>query len=88
MRRCPGLAKPFMEMPAIYRFWEYEPLRLPNSEEATSKAAEEFMAQAPGLTVERHVRNFRWKNPADIVRYSDRLAIAGVPVRRRRGTLA
>ncbi len=47
--------------------------------EAT-KAAADFMSHAPGLTVERHVRNFRWKNPADIARYRDGLAGAGVPL--------
>lgn len=52
---------------------------LGRSDEAT-KAAAEFMTQAPGLTVERHVRNFRWKNPADIAHYRDGLANAGVPM--------
>jgi adenylate cyclase len=52
---------------------------LGRSDEA-AKAAAEFMAHAPGLTVERHVRNFRWKNPADIARYRDGLANAGVPM--------
>lgn len=42
-------------------------------------AAAEFMAHAPGLTVDRHVRNFRWKNSADIDRYRSGLANAGVP---------
>jgi tetratricopeptide (TPR) repeat protein len=54
--------------------------RLGRSDEAT-KAAAEFMTHAPGFTVERHVRNFRWKNPADIARYRDGLANAGVPMR-------
>jgi adenylate cyclase len=45
-----------------------------------AKAEAEFMAHAPGLTVERHVRNFRWKNPADVARYRDWLANAGVPM--------
>jgi adenylate cyclase len=53
---------------------------LERSDEA-AKAAAEFMARAPGLTVERHVRNFRWKNPADIARYRDGLAKAGVPMK-------
>jgi adenylate cyclase len=52
---------------------------LGRSDEAR-KAAAEFMTHAPGLTVERHVRNFRWKNPADIARYRDGLANAGVPM--------
>lgn len=45
----------------------------------SAKAAAEFMAHAPGLTVERHVRNFRWKNPADVARYRDALTTAGIP---------
>jgi adenylate cyclase len=45
-----------------------------------AKAAEEFMAHVPGITIERHVRNFRWKNPADIAHYRDGLARAGVPM--------
>ncbi|MDA9435155.1 adenylate/guanylate cyclase domain-containing protein [Bradyrhizobium sp. CCBAU 51627] len=46
-----------------------------------AKAAEEFLAHAPGLTIERHLRNFRWKNPADIAHYRDGLARAGVPMK-------
>jgi tetratricopeptide (TPR) repeat protein len=53
---------------------------LGRSDEA-AKAAEEFMAHAPGLTIERHLRNFRWKNPADIAHYRDGLARAGVPMK-------
>jgi adenylate cyclase len=45
-----------------------------------AKAAEELMTHAPGLTVERHLRNFRWKNPADIANYRDGLVRAGVPM--------
>jgi adenylate cyclase len=52
---------------------------LGRSDEA-AKAAEEFMAHAPGLIIERHLRNFRWKNPADIARYRDGLVRAGVPI--------
>jgi adenylate cyclase len=52
---------------------------LGRSDEA-AKAAEEFLAHAPGLTIERHLRNFRWKNSADIARYRDGLARAGVPM--------
>jgi adenylate cyclase len=52
---------------------------LGRSDEAI-KAAAEFTTHAPGLTVERHVRNFRWKNPADVARYRDGLARAGVPM--------
>jgi len=52
---------------------------LGRSDEA-AEAAEEFMAHAPGLTIERHLRNFRWKNPADIARYGEGLARAGLPM--------
>jgi adenylate cyclase len=45
-----------------------------------AKGAEEFMSRAPGITVERHLKNFRWKNPADVARYRDGLARAGVPM--------
>lgn len=48
------------------------------SEEA-AKAAEALLANFPGLTVERHLRNFRWKNPADIAHYREGLLKAGVP---------
>ena len=34
----------------------------------------------PTLTVDRHLRNFRWKNPADIAHYREGLVKAGVPV--------
>jgi adenylate cyclase len=32
------------------------------------------------LTVERHLRNFRWKTPADIAHYREGLLRAGVPL--------
>ncbi len=48
------------------------------SEEA-AKAAEALLANFPGLTVERHLRNFRWKNPADIAHYREGLLKAGIP---------
>jgi adenylate cyclase len=34
----------------------------------------------PTLTVERHLRNFRWKNSADVAHYREGLLKAGVPV--------
>jgi len=34
----------------------------------------------PTLTVDRHLRNFRWKNAADIAHYREGLLKAGVPV--------
>ena len=48
------------------------------SEEAT-KATEILLNAFPTLTVERHLRNFRWKIPADIAHYRDGLLKAGVP---------
>ena len=44
-----------------------------------AKAAEVLLSSYPGLTVERHLRNFRWKTPADIAHYRDGLLKAGVP---------
>jgi len=34
----------------------------------------------PDLTVEQHLRNFRWKNPTDIAHYREGLLKAGIPV--------
>jgi adenylate cyclase len=44
-----------------------------------AKAAAILLSGYPGLTVERHLRNFRWKTPADIAHYRDGLLKAGVP---------
>ena len=44
-----------------------------------AKAAEVLLTSHPGLTVERHLRNFRWKTPTDIAHYRDGLLKAGVP---------
>jgi adenylate cyclase len=48
------------------------------SDEA-AKATAILLSRFPTLTVERHLRNFRWKNPADIAHYRDGLLKAGVP---------
>jgi adenylate cyclase len=48
------------------------------TEEATN-AAELLLTHYPDLTVEKHLRNFRWKAPADIAHYRDGLLKAGVP---------
>jgi adenylate cyclase len=48
--------------------------------EEAAKAAEVLHNNFPDLTVERHLRNFRWKNPADIAHYRDGLLKAGVPL--------
>lgn len=47
-----------------------------------AKATEVLLGNHPGLTVERHLRNFRWKKPADIAHYRDGLLKAGVPFAR------
>src|SRR6202521_1165607 len=43
-----------------------------------AKAAEVLLSSYPGLTVERHLRNFRWKTAADIAHYREGLSKAGV----------
>jgi adenylate cyclase len=53
--------------------------QLGRAEEA-AKAAEVLQTSFPGLTVERHLRNFRWKVPADTAHYRDGLLKAGVPL--------
>jgi len=52
--------------------------QLGRSEEA-ARAAEVLLTNYPGLTVERHLRNFHWKNPADVAHYREGLLKAGVP---------
>ena len=47
--------------------------------EEAEQAAEVLLSNYPGLTVERHLRNFRWKTPADIAHYREGLLRAGVP---------
>jgi adenylate cyclase len=47
--------------------------------EEAAKAAEVLLTSYPGLTVERHLRNFRWKTRADIAHYRDGLVKASVP---------
>jgi adenylate cyclase len=48
--------------------------------EEAKKATEALLAGFPGFTVERHLRNFRWKNPADTAHYREGLLKAGVPL--------
>jgi adenylate cyclase len=55
--------------------------QLERTEEA-AKAAEVLLSYYPGLTVERHLKNFRWKMPADTAHYRDGLLKAGVPLRK------
>jgi adenylate cyclase len=47
--------------------------------EEAAEAARVLLSSYPGLTVERHLRNFRWKTPADIAHYREGLLKAGVP---------
>jgi len=54
--------------------------QLDRTEEAT-KAVAVLLTSFPGLSVERHLRNFRWKIPADTAHYRDGLLKAGVPLR-------
>jgi adenylate cyclase len=55
--------------------------QLERTEEA-ARAAEVLLSHYPGLTVERHLKNFRWKMPADTAHYRDGLLKAGVPLRK------
>jgi adenylate cyclase len=51
------------------------------SEEA-AKATEVLQGKFPGINVERHLKNFRWKTAADLAHYRDGLLKAGVPPRK------
>jgi adenylate cyclase len=53
--------------------------QLGRSEEA-ARAADVLLTSFPGLTVERHLRNFRWKVAADLAHYREGLLKAGVPL--------
>jgi adenylate cyclase len=52
--------------------------QLARTEEA-AKATEVLLGSFPGFTVERHLRNFRWKTLADIAHYREGLLKAGAP---------
>jgi adenylate cyclase len=52
--------------------------QLGRAQEAAN-ATEVLLSNYPGLTVERHLRNFHWKTLADIAHYRDGLLKAGVP---------
>jgi adenylate cyclase len=52
--------------------------QLGRAEEA-AKAAEALLGNYPNFTVERHLRNFHWRNPDDIAHYRNGLLKAGVP---------
>jgi adenylate cyclase len=44
-----------------------------------AQATAVLLTAFPRLTVEQHLRNFRWKNPADIAHYREGLLKAGIP---------
>jgi adenylate cyclase len=48
--------------------------------EETAEAAGVLLSNYPGLTVERHLKNFHWKQAADIKHYQEGLLKAGVPL--------
>ena len=52
--------------------------QLGRSDEA-AKATETLLGNYPTLTVEKHLRNFHWKELADLAHYRDGLLKAGVP---------
>lgn len=45
-------------------------------------ATEVLLSNYPNLTVDRHLRNFRWKSATDVAHYRDGLVKAGVPFSR------
>jgi adenylate cyclase len=47
-----------------------------------ASAARVLLGNYPTLTVDRHLRNFHWKLPADVAHYRDGLVKAGIPVGR------
>jgi adenylate cyclase len=48
--------------------------------EEAAKAVEVLLGNFPQFTVERHLKNFRWKLPGDTAHYRDGLLKAGVPL--------
>jgi adenylate cyclase len=48
--------------------------------EEAAKVTGVLLESFPGFTVERHLRNFRWKNPADAAHYREGLLKAGAPL--------
>ena len=55
--------------------------QLGRTEEAAN-AARVVLNNYPSLTVERYLRNFHWKLPADITHFHDGLVKAGIPCSR------
>ena len=52
--------------------------RLGRNDEA-AKARDVLLGNYPDFTVERHLRNFRWKSEDDLAHYREGLVKAGVP---------
>src|ERR1700723_733537 len=55
--------------------------QLERTEEA-ARATQVLLSNFPGLTVERHLKNFHWKLAADTAHYREGLLKAGVPLRK------
>ena len=84
MRRCPGRASSSISNPNHLQALAIRAAalaQLGRTAEAVN-AAEVLISNYPGLTVDRHLRNFHWKLPADIAHYRDGLVKAGVPLGR------
>lgn len=47
--------------------------------EEAAQACEVLLSNYPEFTVERHLRHFHWKNPAELTHYRDGLLKAGLP---------
>jgi len=52
--------------------------RLGRTEEAT-RASDVLLGHYPAFTIERHLRNFRWKSQDDLAHYREGLVSAGAP---------
>jgi adenylate cyclase len=48
-------------------------------DEEAAQASEALLGNYPNFSVERHLRNFHWRNPDDIAHYREGLLKAGVP---------
>ena len=80
-RPCPGRAKQLYVNPNHLQALTVRAAalaQLGRAEEA-AEATEVLLSNYPTMTVERHLRNFHWKNPEDLAHYRDGLLKAGVP---------
>ena len=81
--RFPGRAKPVREsQPSSGARDRAAALAQLGRADEAANAAEVLLSNYPTLTVERHLRNFHWKIPADIAHYRDGLLKAGIPFQR------